>query len=381
MSDSAIIREADDVAQLVAAAYAADVLRTEHRPRREMQDRTWATGRRKCNRQMALDLTHSADDDSIDAYRLAAMIRGQAREREIIAKLSLAGGVWDPPFAVEAQQKWFSITERGRQIITGKIDGKLSFRHLKRKPPFDVKAWSNIRSYYTVGDLLANKWAWAAVWQIAIYCYSEGEPYGFLILDTPGLPRLIPIVIEPMLGEIEAFLQQADVAYAVRHEHAALPDFTDNPALCHDCPHLGKSCVPPKIDMGAGVHYISDEELEALAESVHANREPHLAFERSHRALKTALRPDKGVDARYMVGRFLCSVTWNKGTVYELPEEVEAQIEDLRLPYKKTDPHAKCMGPTVEKVEDEAPQPAPAAVAAVPEPAKKATRKKKAPAC
>ena len=107
---------------------------------------TWASGHRDCGRAMALDLTHPHERDPFTLDQMERMAEGDEMELAVTARLIQVGQRCIPPFQVTDLQKAFQIKGRsGRTIISGKIDGRLTFRGLGSLV-FDVKRWLNNRA-------------------------------------------------------------------------------------------------------------------------------------------------------------------------------------------------------------------------------------------
>lgn len=293
-------------------------------------DNTYATGRRPCVRWMALDLTNPDDRGDIDDNGLVRMERGNERERSIIIQLQRAGERAEIPFEVIEGQKRFEVTDRdGAVVLTGKIDGKIKFKD-GVKATFDTKAGDSFRYANSVDDLLHNVWTWASVWQLCTYLLREGEPFGYLILDRSGLPEMVPVILEEHLGEVEAFIQEARLAWNYRHDKGPEPAYCENPSICRRCPHLTKSCTPPTMRLGEGMTLISDEDLIQSAEAYFKTEVAAAENTRAWKKLTAALR---GIE-HGLLGPFEFSGKWQKSTSYDVPDEVKA-------PYKTVNPKGK----------------------------------------
>jgi len=273
------------------------------RPKREY---VWASSRRTCVRQMALDLSCPEDDEMPDPAGLERMTRGSEREASVVARLMQIGPRCDPPFEVLEGQRRFEIKDRdGALLMTGRIDGRIKIGG--KRPVFEVKSGRSFERASCLEDLDRGVWTRHTVDQILAYLYDAEEEEGLLILETAGLPTFLPVYLEPNLGRVERFLQDSRVAIEAAKGNCPLPDYIATPDDCRRCSHLGKSCMP-KLDYGAGARIIVDETLEAAAKSREATATASKAYRRADDLLKRRLR---GVTLA-VLGDFTVTGRWEK---------------------------------------------------------------------
>ncbi len=257
---------------------------------------------------------------------LARFRRGDDRERDLLADLSRIGRDADPPFTLIGQQERFKLRDhKGRIAISGKVDARLEINGAR--PPLEVKAWSPmmVDRIETFADLFDNPWTKSGAHQLLSYLFGAGEPFGFLLLDRSGIPRLLPVELDQHLDRMEDFLARAE--RAIDHvEAATLPDFLEgDPAECKRCAWYGHTCNPPLAAAGAVIltdpEFVADltrrDELEAAAKE----------FDKLDRKVKAQLR---GVEDG-IAGPFVISGRWQKKTGVVLPDDVKKK-------YTTTDP-------------------------------------------
>jgi hypothetical protein len=318
----------DPISALVSA-WEGELRSKDHTGNAAARDRVWASGFRSCTRAMALDLLHPEDRGKIEADALERMRRGNEREASIVARLMQIGPRCTPPFEVIEQQTRFEISDRdGTVLISGKFDGRLKFGP-KMKPPFEVKSGETFKRATCLEDLDHSPWTRHALDQLLAYLLSQGEPWGFFIIDRPGVPLFLRVNLEDHLARAEHALQKARTAVDARFGRVAMPPFTQDRAECRRCDHFKKSCAPPS-DYGAGVQVITDPHLITLAEIREANRAAGKEYERADKEIKAALR---GVESA-LLGDFIARGTWQKGTKTNVPDDIKAQ-------YSTVDPKAK----------------------------------------
>lgn len=279
----------------------------------------YASGRRSCVRQMALDLMHPEDERTPEPDALERMAIGKEREASIVARLMQIGPRCSPPFEVVEGQRPFRIRDRdGVDLIHGKIDGRLQFDKATR-PVFEVKWGESFRHVEALEDLDRSPWTRHALDQLLSYLLAESEPWGFFILGRPGVPLFLRVDLEEHLERAERFLVDARRAVDAA-AGGTLPDFSSNPGDCRRCPHFGKACAPP-LDFGPGARVIDDPHLVELAEIREGTAEHRAAYERADKELKAALR---GVEMG-LLGPFEVIGRWKPGTKYDVPKAVKDQ--------------------------------------------------------
>ena len=258
---------ANDLAIVVTDAWKKDV---------EADDSKWkpaavyASQRHKCIRQMALDLIAWDQKPSIEPGRLQRMRHGKEREKDIIGHLIQIGKTAKVPFEVIYEQAREVLRDRqGRDIIRMRIDGRLKFAN-GLVPPFEIKCYdlNLVDGIWTVDDFTKSPWVSHAPDQLLAYLFGYGYPFGYFVLETRGLPRLIPVLLDDHLDRVEGFLKDADTAMSAMRAYEkkgadALPPFIKDQSECRRCPHFQRACQPP-ILFGKGVQVFQDSELETM---------------------------------------------------------------------------------------------------------------------
>lgn len=290
-------------------------------------DHVYASAYRVCERRMVLEL-RGEPQPPFTAEVLAKFKRGSDRERELLIDLTRAGRLAQPEFQIIGQQERFQLRDhKGRVAITGKVDARLLSNGTSA--PLEVKAWSPflVDQIETFADLFDSPWTRSGAYQLLAYLYGAGQPYGFLLLDRSGLPRLIPVELERHLDQMEDFLARAE---RVLDHYAAgtLPDFLDDPTECQRCPFYGSTCNPPLSAVGATI--LTDPDLEVLLEKREKLKSAAHDFDAYDKEVKQRLR---GV-LRGIVGSFHVRGKWGNQSRVELPA-------DLKAKYTRTDPKGR----------------------------------------
>jgi len=315
-----------EIASRIGDSWAAHLSRSQ-RPATP-HAHVYASAWRNCDRRVVYEMTRADQLPPWPADTVARFRRGDDRERDLLADLTRIGRDSEPPFKVIGQQERFELKDhKSRTAIVGKVDARLEIDSVRA--PLEVKAWSPylVERIETFADLFENPWTQSGGYQLLSYLYGAGEPFGFLLLDRSGLPRLLPVELEANLDRMEAFLVKAE--RALDHVQAGtLPDYLDDPSECRRCPWYGHTCNPPLS--ATGVELLTDPELEAQLERREALKAAGEEFNHLDRDLKSRLR---GVESG-LAGRFQISGRWGKQSRLELPA-------DLKKQYTVSDPKGR----------------------------------------
>jgi hypothetical protein len=312
-----------EIATSIGSSWAA-FLAKDRRPAAP-HDYVYASSWRACERRMAYELTIPDQQPPFPPEVIAKFRRGDDRERDLLADLMRIGRDAEPAFKVVGQQERFQLKDhKSRVAIVGKVDARLEVEG--QRPPIEVKAWSPmmVDRIETFEDLFENPWTRSGGYQLLSYLYGAGEPYGFLLLDRSGIPRLLPVVLDENLDRMEEFLARAE--RVLDHVQAGtLPDYLDDSAECRRCAWYGHTCNPPLSAVGATV--LTDPDLEATLERWEALKPAGREFLDLDRDVKARLR---GIESG-IAGKFSIAGKWAKQSRLDLPANLKKQ-------YTVTDP-------------------------------------------
>lgn len=280
----------------------------------------YASAWRVCDRRMVYEMAQADKLPPWPPELLAKFRRGDDRERDLLADLTRIGRDAEPAFKLIGQQERFELRDhKSRVAIVGKVDARLEVDG--RRAPLEVKAWSPqlVDRIDTFADLFESPWTRSGAHQLLAYLYGAGEPYGFMLLDRSGIPRLLPVELEPNLDRVEEFLTKAELA--LDHLQAGtLPDFlADDAAECRRCPWYGHTCNPPLTAIGATL--LNDPDLEAALERREQLKPAADEFEDLDKDIKGRLR---GVESG-IAGKFQILGQWGKQSRVELPANLKKQ--------------------------------------------------------
>jgi hypothetical protein len=289
----------------------------------------YASGWRACERRMVYEATIPEQGPRYPADVLARFRRGNDRERDLLADLTRIGRDADPPFAVIGQQERYTLRDHQSRIaIVGKVDARIRVRDVSA--PIEVKSWSPFITdrVERFADLFDSPFTQTGAYQLLSYLWGAAEPFGFLLLDRSGIPKLLPVELDQHLDRMETFLSKAErvVDHVVG---GTLPDYHDDPAECVRCAWYGGVCNPP-LPAPDAVRLLVDPELESGIERWHAGRAQGKAWLDLDEEIKERLR---GIEAG-VIGSFVIKGRWGKSTRVELPEH-------LRKQYSVTNPRGR----------------------------------------
>lgn len=286
----------------------------------------YASAYRNCVRRMTYEMARPEKLPPWPAEVLARFRRGDDRERDLLSDLARIGRDSEPSFTLIGQQERFQLKDRkGRIAISGKVDARIEIAGVR--PPLEVKAWSPmmVDRIETFADLFDNPWTRSGAHQLLAYLWGAGEPFGFLLLDRSGIPKLLPVELDQHVDRMEDFLSRAEVA--IDHVEAkTLPPFLEGDAAeCKRCAWYGTECNPPLV--GAGAVVLTDPELQKRLARRDELEAAAKEFDKLDKQIKGELR---GIEDG-IAGPFVISGKWQKKTTTEIPAEIKKR-------YSTTDP-------------------------------------------
>ena len=182
-------------------------------------------------------------------------------------------------------------------------------------------------------DLFDNRWTRKGAYQLLSYMWAMSEEHGLMVLDRPGIPKVLPVSLfanEAInLKRVEQFLSLAFTAVEFKNK-GTLPDYIKEVDTCKACSFLGSHCQPPLL-AGVGAQVFTDE---ALAQALDRRGEllsSASEFEKLDKQIKAQLR---GVEMG-VAGNWLIEGKFGKNTTLVFPDEV------IKKQYQVTDPKGK----------------------------------------
>lgn len=276
-----------------------------------------------CERQMVYGVSHWKEKQLFDENTIARLEVGNQQERQIVNELLAMG------FKVMLSQMPVEIWGKGHILLaTGRIDGKIDFEGLK--VPFEIKSMApNIfNQVKDIEDFQRKPWLRKYVRQLMMYLFGNNAEQGiFICTDCLGHWKLFVLNLD--YGECEAILQRLERA-ATHIKAETLPDrIVYDSSICEKC-SFSHICLADVINKPAEM-IDSPEVMEAVDR--HEELKPVASeYEKLHKKLKESF---KNVEKAFIGGKYLIQNIPTNRTSYELPEEVEQKIAEMKKEFAK----------------------------------------------
>ena len=328
----------EEITNILSTSWEQYVVQNNKRTNdREPRKNVYASAYSPCAKKMYLDMIAWFDVPEFTPDALARMRRGSDRERDLIVDAQRVGRISDPQFTVLGEQQRFTITDRNRRVvISGKVDLQIQFERNKVYP-VEIKTWNQnlVDHIDSFEDLLNNKWTKKGAYQLLSYLYAMESPLGFMMLDRPGIPKLLPVELEPNFDKVEEFITLATKACDAKEEGIP-PECCGIKEECDVCPYFGTHCNPT-TSVGEGAKIFTDPDIIMLLENREKLSESAKEFDRLDALVKKQFR---GVEMG-IAGDYMIKGSWGKQTKLELPEDKQTQYDQWKQDYTKIDPHGR----------------------------------------
>lgn len=281
-----------------------------------------------CDRYLAYSVLDWDKRPLHDENLQARFNAGKTWEREAIRELEGLG------YEISLSQQPIQIKNRqGELVASGKIDGFITYMDeegKKHQLPLEIKTMQpNIfDTIKGTEDFEKRPYLRKYPRQLMLYMFGNNKEEGiFLLIDGLGRWKLLPLALD--YGTCEWLLQRMErVHEAIKKKElpSRIPyDFQ----ICGKCAFAG-ICLPDIFNKEAGI--IDNPDLEADIARHEEIKSVHGEYEQIHEKLKGTF---KGIEKVIVGTRFLVQNVPSARTAYELPEEVEKQIEDLKKAHAK----------------------------------------------
>jgi hypothetical protein len=263
-------------------------------------------------------------------YRLD---EGNEREEQISRELSLIG------YRLIRSQERIWIEDA---MISGKIDGMIDMarKGFKVKKPFatiaipaEIKSvapqfWDSTE---TIADIRRHKKFWIRQIpnQLNIYLHATKIAFGFLILTTwAKRPRILPMILDEDMLDGDLAKARAVNAYCARNETP--PPMPYERDVCELC-DWNAVCAPlvpspmKEIDPADEIllrHFVEMKDAAKAFDDLKA------------KLIGTESKPGKYFGADAIIGDIEITTKIQTRTIFDVPEDVEKQIDALKTPFK-----------------------------------------------
>lgn len=243
---------------------------------------------------------------------------GNMWEKQIVAELLTMG------FDFQSSQLPITIKNRaGETIATGKIDGFVAWDG--KKVPIEIKSMNPMvyDQIKTVDDFQKKPWLRKYTRQLMLYLFGQNQEFGlFIITNGLGSWKLLPLTLD--FGECEALLQKLERVHEAIKKKTYLDRIPYDQGVCGRCP-FAVQCLPDVVNSPAD--FIDNPALEADL-TRHEELKPMAAeYDHLHDKIKETF---KDVEKAVVGTRWMILNAPGKRTTYDIPEEVQAEIDELK---------------------------------------------------
>lgn len=318
------IPESTKISNSISRGYERYILR-EHSRAPSKRKNVYASGFEQCVRKMVLYMTHGHKLEGFPVETLSRFMRGNDRERNVVIDLHRVGQYSRPRFSVVQEQQRFELKDRARRVfMSGRLDLRLAFTGSRAQPPVEIKDWfpTLTAKINTFEDVFKNPWTLKGGHQVLMYLYALKEPFGFLMLATPTLPKMIPVELKPNMDRVEAFMAKARKAMNFTRRRK-VPAYIHDADECGRCAFYGKFCNPPL--KSKVMRIITDPALEDLLERHRKLAPDASAFKEADAEIKKRFYGIK----KAVVGKFLVEGAWWQKTVYNIPPRTKKRYKEV----------------------------------------------------
>ena len=272
----------------------------------------------ECERQMVYSVLDWEKRPVAQPDLQARFEVGKVFEREVVRELM------DMGFQFEQSQAPVQIKNRaGELIATGKIDGFIRWEGVR--VPVEIKSMHPqiFQSIKSVEDFQKKPWLRKYTRQLQAYMFGNSCEWGlFIVGDCLGHWKMLPLALD--YGEAEAILQRLERV----HDSIKAKKYPDrivyDQSVCGKCP-FSAICLQDIIQTEAEI--FDSPEWDAKLERHEELKPLAKEYEEIHENIKDSF---KGVHKSIIGGRWLIQSVPSKRTAYELPEDVKAEIDELK---------------------------------------------------
>ena len=293
-----------------------------------------------CARNIVYQVLDWDKKKPFDSWMIARFEEGRRQEKAVIQRLRLRGfDIIDQDvngqLSIAVPEHSTHEFRRG-EVLTGRIDGLIQWN--SEWIPFEIKSmhpnlFAGIKSLEDFNKKPIHR---RYLRQIQMYLLGRGSEFGlFILTDGLGHDMFIPVYLD--FGEAEWNLRHLETA-ARAIKRREYPDRIPYDArTCGSC-QFAHLCLPDVINRPADL--IENEELENDI-ARHQELKPLSAeYEKLHNHIKETF---KGIEKAMVGTRFLVQNVPSQRTVYELPPEVDTEINELKKAYAKKVPSTQLM--------------------------------------
>ena len=272
----------------------------------------------ECSRQMVYSVLDWDKRPAAGPDLQARFEAGKTFERDVVRELMDMGSQF------EQSQSPVQIKNRaGDLIATGKIDGFIKWEGVR--VPVEIKSMHPqiFQSIKSVEDFQKKPWLRKYTRQLQMYMFGNSCEWGlFIVGDLLGHWKMLPLALD--YGEAESILQRLERV----HEDIKSKRYPDrivyDQSICGKCP-FSAICLQDVVNREAEI--IDSAEWDAKLERHEELKPLAKEFDDIHENIKESF---SGKEKSIVSGRWLVQSIPSKRTAYEIPDDVKAEIDELR---------------------------------------------------
>jgi CRISPR/Cas system-associated exonuclease Cas4 (RecB family) len=272
----------------------------------------------ECGRYLTYSVLDS-DKRPLPSPELKARFEvGDLWEREIVRDLQGMG------FKFILSQQPVEIKDKnGNVLASGRVDGFIE--EDKKKFPVEIKTQhvAIFERIKTVDDFMKKPWLRRQLYQLQLYLYGNSLEEGiFITTDCLGRWKILPVYLD--YGLCEQLLQRIEKAYALIRKKEYGERIAYDQSQCGKCP-FSSICLQDILNVETNL--LDSPEWESKLER-HEELKPLAAeYDDIHENIKESF---KGKPKSIVGGKWLIQSVPSKRTAYEIPEDVQEEINELK---------------------------------------------------
>lgn len=288
----------------------------------------------ECDRQMVYSVLDWQSRPAPGADLQARFEAGKEFEKQVTRELI------DMGFDFQQSQMPVEIKNRAGEVIaTGRIDGFVRFDGVR--VPVEIKSMAPaiFQGIKSVEDFQKKPWLRKYTRQLTMYQYGNGCEWGlFIVGDMLGHWKMLPLALD--YGEAESILQRLERV----HDAIKVKRYPDrivyDQSICGKCP-FSVMCLPDMVATEAVI--TNSPETEAMIERHEELKPLAKEYDEIHDNIKASFKAEKTI----VGGRWLISNVPGKRTTYEIPDDVQAEIDEIKKAHAVTVPVSRLV---IEKI-------------------------------
>lgn len=279
----------------------------------------------ECDRQMVYSVLDWKSRPGPGPDLQARFEAGKEFEKTVTRELIDLG------FDFQQSQMPVEIKNRSGEIIaTGRIDGFIRFDGVR--VPVEIKSMAPaiFQGIKSVEDFQRKPWLRKYTRQLMMYMFGNNCEHGlFIVGDMLGHWKMLTLALD--YGEAESILQRLERVHDAIKAKKYPDRIVYDQSICGKCP-FAAMCLQDIVSTETAI--IDSPETEAMIDRHEELKPLAKEYDEIHDNIKASFKAEKTI----IGGRWLVSNVPSKRTTYEIPDDVQAEIEELKRAHAVTVP-------------------------------------------